>query len=106
MLSLLLLYWVAKKYYDLANVHGRSKLKYTFLAIIIYYGTIFTIGGIVYVFLPDYEDIIGSSFNSLILLSGMVIGLGFWYLVYEYLDKKWLLEKKNGQNNLDSIQEV
>ncbi len=93
MLGLILLYWIGKYFYKLAEEYDKSKWGFAILGIVVYYaGTLifgFGIGVIAEIISPGFFD----GFNETIL--GLIVlpfGILSCYLLYKYLDKTW---KKN-----------
>ncbi|WP_339658707.1 hypothetical protein [uncultured Polaribacter sp.] len=104
MLGLVLLYWIGKYYYKLAEEYSKSKWGFTILGILSYYG-----GTIVFGFLfviiaeiisPGYVD----DFNdSLLGLLALPFGALACYGLYKYLEKTWIKEDPRNKNSIDEI---
>ncbi|MBL55876.1 MAG: hypothetical protein CMP61_01685 [Flavobacteriales bacterium] len=100
MLGLLLLFWIGKYFYQLAEQHNKSKWGFAILGIVVYYSSIiifsFLLGIVMEIISPGFFD----SFNE-ILLGIMFIPFGILscYLFYKFLDKKWKKNKFNVQGN-------
>lgn len=104
MLGILLIYWIGKRYYTLAHDYHKSPWAYTILAIAIYYGTQVVFGIILYVAMPESFS---EDSNLGINLLGVALGLLMWYLVYEYLSKKWdRAYLESYEENDDSIETI
>jgi cytochrome b561 len=89
MLGIFLIYWVGRKYYDLAIRHGRSAWGYCILAIVIYYGSQFFLGIILALSMPELMANLDSGEEMALNFIGIPISLGVWYSVLVYLRKKW-----------------
>ncbi len=101
MIGIFLIYWVGKKYYDLAIIHGRSPWGFAILAVAIYYGSQFFIGVIIAIIWPEFFENMSYSEEKIINISGIPIGLGVWYLNYLYLKKKW---EANGELSMEDYE--
>jgi purine-cytosine permease-like protein len=104
MLGLLLLYWIGKYFYKLAEAYDKSKWGFTILGIVVYYAGIVILGlilGIVLeIFIPRYFD----TMNDIALnLMALPLGLLSCYILYRYLEKTW---KKNDPSKNNSIDEI
>ncbi len=93
MLGILLLFFIGKYYYKLAEKFKKSKLGFAILGIVVYYvGTIIfglIFGLIAEIISPGSIDTINEKMLGLIALP---FGILACYLVYKYLQKTW---KKN-----------
>ena len=93
MLGLILLYWIGKYFYKLAEEYNKSKWGYAILGIVVYYGSMIGIGiglGItIEIFYPGFIETINETLLSILMLP---IGILSCYIFYKYLDKTW---KKN-----------
>ena len=102
MLGLILIYWIGKYFYKLAEEYGKNKWGYAILGIVSYYGGIivfsFITGIVVELTAPGAIE----SMNET-LLGLMMIPFGFLscYLLYKYFAKTW---KKNLP--VDEIQDI
>ena len=104
MLGILLLYWIGKYFYKLAEAYDKSKWGFTILGIVVYYAGIVVLGlilGIVLeIFAPGYFD----TMNDIALnLMALPLGLLSSYVLYKYLEKTW---KKNAPSTNNSIDEI
>lgn len=104
MLGLLLLYWIGKYYYQLAEKFNKSKWGFAILGIATYYGVmviaillfgiICLLAGIEF----DFEK------NELILsLAGIPFGFAGVYFLYKFLEKKWEKEYVNPLSEIETI---
>lgn len=91
MLSFLLLYFVWKKFADLAVSYGKSKHNGWF-GILVYVGGLLFVG----IILGVLNEVLGWGIdfenNSAIKFIDLPIGLGSCYILYLILEKKWKSE--------------
>lgn len=104
MLGLVLLYWIGKYFYKLAEEFEKSKWAYVILGIVVYYtgiilfGIIFMIIG--EIISPGYVD----TFNETLLgFMALPFGILSCYLLYKYLEKTW---KKNDPRKNSMIDQI
>lgn len=96
MLGLILLYFIGKSFYKLAEIYGKSKWTFAILGIVVYYAANFATQLFIIYVLEYYENPIG------IALAGIPIGLIAWWGLYEYLKKEWAKTgKKKSHDILD-----
>ena len=104
MLGLILIYWLGKKFYTLADDFDKSKWGYAILGVVVYYAGIIVfaiaLGIIIEIASPGYLD---NTNERLIDLACLPFGLLSSYLLYKNLDKNW---KKNDPRNNNSIDEI
>ena len=104
MFGLILLYWIGKYFYRLAEKHHKSPWGFAILGVIVYYGgiAIFSIAfGITMEILnPGYLDTFDDTLFGVFMLP---FGLLSCYLLYKYLEKTW---KKNDHNPNELIEEI
>lgn len=104
MLGLILLYWIGKYFYKLAEEYNKSKWGFTILGIVVYYAGIllFSIitGIIAEIFSPGFIDTFNETLFGFLMLP---FGLLSCYLLYKYLEKTW---KKNDPIKNNSIEEI
>lgn len=90
MLSFLLLYWIGKYFYKLAEEHHKNKWKFAILGIVIFYASSFVfamvIGTILEIISPGFIDEINESLYGLMMIP---FGLISSYLFYDYLKRSW-----------------
>jgi len=101
MFGLILIYWVGKYFYQLAEKYNQNKWLYAILGIVIYFVSQLLTG----LFLGILDMIFGWNINwdnTAINLLGLPIGIGFSYLLYILLEKKW----KKEEVKIDSIQDI
>ena len=104
MLSILLIYFLGKYFFDLADEFDKNKWMYAILGVISYYFGSIVIGGIVIALLDLFVDI-GINWDNNIGLSFMLLPFGiatsylFYYLLKRYWSKSVIVAK-------DEIQEI
>ena len=102
-LGFVLLYFIGKYFYKLAEEFNKNKWLYAILGIVVYYAGIF-LGGIL---LALMDLLVGFNFNwESNLMLGLIVlpfGLGAAYLFYYILKKQW---KKSFVVVKDEIQEI
>lgn len=104
MLGLVLLYWIGKYFYKLAEEYSKSKWGFTVLGIVSYYGGTlffgFTFGIIAEIISFGYLD----DFNDSVLgLLALPFGILSCYILYKYLEKTWKKEDPRNNNDIDEI---
>ena len=103
MLGALLIYWIGKYFYQLAEEHEKSKCGYAILGIAIYYLGSFGAGivvGIVFgIISPGYIETVNETLLSVLLLP---FGILACYVLYKYLEKSWNKNKSNS-NEIEEI---
>lgn len=102
MLGLILLYWIGKYFYKLAEEYDKNKWAHAIFGIAVYYGGALGVGitfGIVAeIMSPGFIDSINETLLSIMMLP---FGILSCYLLYKYLEKTW---KKNLPiNEIDEI---
>ena len=102
MLGLILLYWIGKYFYKLAEEYEKNKWAYAILGIVVYYGGTLScgvlIGIIAEIVSPGFIDATNETLLSIMMLPFGILGC---YLLYKYLEKTW---KKNMPiNEIDEI---
>ncbi|WP_026775120.1 hypothetical protein [Polaribacter sp. Hel_I_88] len=105
MLGLILLYWIGKYFYKLAEEYDKSKWVFAILGIVVYYvGSL--LFGVIILFLIDafsneYSD--DSISDFLLGVIAMPFGLLTCYFLYNYLKKTWQKEIPNTNKLIDEI---
>lgn len=101
MLGLLLIFFIGKAFFNLAQTHERNKWLFGVLGVVVYYGMTI-IGGLVIVFIAvtiGNEGILNYS-DTILGLMGVPVGLlsvwGFHYM----LRKNWEANPKNQNSDL------
>jgi len=104
MLGLILIYFIGKKFYDLAQEFEKSQWGFAILGVVIYYAGTFIAGIVIAI---GYEI---SSTNSIENVNEHVLGLialPFGILscvgLYNYLRKTWQKNKETNKPNIDEI---
>lgn len=104
MLSIILIYYVGKKFYDLAGQFDKNKWVYAISSIVLYYASSFILGLIlgvldIYVFEwgIDWDSSIG------IKIGGIAVGIITLWGFYTYLEKKWDAQKPKFKDEIDKI---
>ncbi len=107
MLGLLLLYWIGKNYYNLAEEYNKSQWGFAILGIVVYYGGILVAGFITGIILeiisPGFLDSVHEMLFGLLMLP---FGLLSCYLLYKHLEKTWGKEKPNLNELINEIGKV
>lgn len=103
MFGFVLIYWVGKYFYKLAEEYKENKWLYAILGIAIYFGSQLLTG----VFLGLLDIMFGWNIdwegNVAINLLGLPIGIGFSYLFYILLERKWKKDKIEVIESIDDI---
>ena len=104
MLGLVLLYWIGKYFYKLAEKYNKSEWGFAILGIVSYYGGIvlfsFIIGIVAEIVSPGYFENFNETVFSLLMLP---LGILSCYLLYKYLEKTWEKNKPNLNELIDEI---
>lgn len=102
MLGILLLYWIGKYYYKLAEAHGKSKWGYAILGIVTYYACAVVSGFLMGIFIeliwPGAVDTINELLLSILVLP---FGIAGTYLLYHYFRRSW--ERKAPQLGVEVL---
>lgn len=101
MLGLLLIYFLGKKFYDLAFDNKRKPWAYAILGIVTYYGSLLLFGfvlGIILALTGNISFIEGH--DLLFSLMSIPIGLLSAYILYKVLEKNWKKSPVNHQSEL------
>jgi len=102
MLGLLLIYFIGKFFYELAQDYNKHRWLYAILGIIIYYVSGFIFGIILFVvggFIGLGINWEGYGINLLALPVGILADYGF----YKYLESKWKKAETISANEIDDI---
>lgn len=93
MLGIFLIYFIGKRFYDLADQFGQKKWLYAVLGIAVYYlgeflgGVTVGILSLVFGFEVDWDN------KILMAAIGLPCGILLDYLFYYFLNKKWKSER-------------
>lgn len=94
MLGIILLYFIGKKFYELADDYHKSKWVFAILGVVIYYVGAFIVGLIIGVFELIIETNFIETANKFVLaLIELPFGILSCYVLYSYLEKRWKKEK-------------
>lgn len=90
MLGLLILYYIAKPFYKLAEEHSKNKWLFAISSIAIYYLGAF-IGGIIIAIVSElvFKYPVDNIEDILLSIMAMPLGILSVWLVYKFLVKKW-----------------
>ena len=100
MLGLLLLYWIGKYYYKLAEEYDKSKWGFTILGIAAYYGGIVLFGILIVTILElSAPETINGLNDTVLGIMMLPFGILSTYLVYKYLEKTWRKNKPVNEIN-------
>ncbi|MDY2587956.1 hypothetical protein [Winogradskyella aquimaris] len=102
MLGLILLYWIGKYFFKLAEEYNKNKWGFAILGVVTYYAGIiifsFIFGIVIELTSPGAIDNINETLLGLMMLP---FGILSCYVLYKYLEKTW---KKNlPVNEIDQI---
>ncbi|MEH6536634.1 MAG: hypothetical protein V7719_09590 [Psychroserpens sp.] len=93
MLGLVLLYWIGKYFYKLAEEYNKSQWGFAILGIVVYYGGILLFSVIVAIIMEiiftGFLDTVNETLYGILMIP---LGILSCYLLYKYLEKTW---KKN-----------
>ena len=104
MLGIFLIYFIWKRYSELAFEHNKNKRGYGFLGIATYYIGTFIAGiaiGIIDLFAGTHFINDSNSNNLVLSLISMPFGLFFVWGLFKILEKKWKTNKIGDDNSLD-----
>lgn len=103
MLGILLIYWIGKYYYKLAEEFQKSKWGYAILGIAIYYFATFFFGIIAVIIAefmdPGFIDRVNETLLGILMIPFAALST---FLLYKYLAKTW---KKNRPDPEELINE-
>lgn len=97
MLRILLIYFIGKSFYKLAEIYNKQKWVFAILGIATYYAANFALQLFVIYILDYYENPMG------IAILGIPFGLLAWWGLYYYLKKEW--SKTGKPTNQDVLDE-
>lgn len=103
MLGILLLFFIGKFFYKLAEEFQKSKWGYAVLGVITYYAGTF-IYGVLYsvIFFINNPDAFESDIDTWTLrLTAIPAGLGLAYLLYYLLKRSWEKSKESNEESLN-----
>ena len=95
MLGLILIYWLGKKFYKLAEEYNKSQWGYAILGIVTYYAISIVFATVILFIMESFSN----TLNDYVLgLVAMPFGLLACYLLYKYFEKTW--DYKNPKNDI------
>lgn len=104
MLGLILLYWIGKYFYKLAEEYDKHKWGYAILGIVFYYGGTFFFGMIlvfiIEIFSPGFIDTVN---DNVLGIMALPFGILSCYLAYKYFEKTWEKNHHDPTKFLDEI---
>lgn len=90
MLGLVLLYWIGKYYYKLAEKYNRSRWGFAILGIATYYFGIIFFGLIIAVILEILAPVFFENLSELAFsLLSLPLGIFSTYSLYKLIEKRW-----------------
>ena len=103
MLGILLIYWIGKYFYQLAEKFNQSKWLYAILGIVVFYAGQLLFGFVIAIVNILFD--LGIDFDNTLAIDLLEIPIGALscYLFYKLLDKVW---KKDVVIVTDSIQDI
>lgn len=104
MLGLLLLYWIGKYFYKLAEEYDKSEWGFAILGVVVYYAGIvvagFSFGIFIGIFYPEILETMNETILSLFMIP---FGILSCYLLYIQLEKSWKKSKEAKERFTDQI---
>lgn len=103
MLGILLIFFIGKYFYKLAEKFKQNKWLFAVLGVVVYYVGTF-IGGVVLAVLDELLDLrIDWDNNFLLTLIAIPFGIGAAYLFYFIINKKWEKTIVLDENEIQNI---
>ena len=104
MLGLILIYWIGKNFYQLAEKYTKNKWGYAILGVVSYYAASF-IGGIIIGIIAEISSPGWIDTANEMVLGVMALPLGILgcYGLYIYLKKNWAKRKEEEAVSIDDI---
>lgn len=104
MLGLVLLYFIGKKFYELADEYEKNKWGFAILGVIVYYLGAFVFGVVLGVFVVIMEsDFLETTNNFILGIMALPFGILSCYGLYYYLEKTWKKQKPLQDKMIDQI---
>ena len=100
MLGLLLIYFVGRAFYRLAETHKRSKWLFAILGVVMYYVAQVIFAGVLLVIIYANDSYVTTQVELLATLGGIGIGALSVWLFYYLLKKAW---EKNPKSNDEEL---
>ncbi len=101
MLGIFIIYWIGRKFYDLAAIHNRSPWGWAILGVVVYYGTQLLFGMLAYLASPSTFDNMDKGSELMFNLVGVAVGALVWYVFLQYITKKWENESEQTYENIN-----
>ncbi len=99
MLGLLLIYFLGKKFYELAHEYNRSRWGFAILGVAAYYAGTF-IAGVGFVLLGAYMGAFSNLPDIVISLLSIPFGLLAAWLLYRMLERSWINAKESTDSDV------
>ncbi len=104
MLGLILIYFIGKYFYQLAEEYNKSKWGFAILAVVTYYAGTFIFGLLFGIFLLSINsNFLETAPNIVISLIALPFGLLACYILYISLKKVWEKERDRETIEIDQI---
>lgn len=110
MLGIILIYFIGKRFYDLAGEFDKHQWKHAIIGVVSYYGTLIVVQMIIFMIYfmmnpaeLDYEGDVDSSTEMIVGLISIPFGILACYLSFKYFQKKWNKEKQLEAVSIDDI---
>lgn len=104
MLGLVLLYFIGKKFYELADEYEKNKWGFAILGIIVYYLGAFVFVAVLGVFVVIMEsDFLETTNNFIVGIMALPFGILSCYGLYYYLEKTWKKQNPLRDKMIDQI---
>jgi len=101
MLSILLIYWIGKSFYGIAESTGRGPWTWAIAGVVFFYGIQLLIGiAIILIWFFDDIDALDSATEKGIGYLAAIISGVFTYFLFKYLRKRWTSSKIGFDNNM------
>lgn len=103
MLGILLIFFIGKYFYELAQDYNKHRWLYGIVGIVVYYGAgllygvIFGFLDVVFELNIDWDDTFGYNLLSI------PIGIAACYGFYVFLEKRWKREENSAKDEIDDI---
>jgi len=100
MLGLLLIYFIGKRFHDLADDYDKSKWGFAIIGIVTYYAVSILLGVVLVVLEVDFIERMNDMVLGLLLAPFGILGC---VLLHYFLDNKWSNEKPKTDKMIDDI---
>lgn len=106
MLGLILLYFIGKYFYRLAEEYDKSKWGFAILGVVVYYASTF-VAAILYYAFGFFDIDTTNRYNDLaVSFAALPFGILSCYLLYYFLEKNWKKQKQTNTSNVDGIDDI